>query len=654
MTHDRGDVLQDGRAASARHAWREAFALFSAADERVPLAPDDLDRLAEAAWWIGRIPECVAARERAYAAHVEAEEPAPAALTAVELARAYFQKGDRAVGLAWVNRADRLLASAPESVAHGYVARARSLVSFELERKLDEALHHATRALDLATRFRDRNLMAIALHDQGRIRVARGDVAEGSALMDEATVAGVSGELDPMATATIYCNTIMTCRDLADYPRAREWTEAAKRWCERQAIAGFPGMCRVYRATVTRLRGAWTEAEDEVRRACEELRDFNVGYLGAGLCELGEIRLRMGDLPAAEDAFRQARELGRVPEPGFSMLRRAEGKTQVALVSIRRALADESDRLPRAGLLPALVEIALAACEVEGARAAVEELDAIAQTFGTRALAAGAAAARGALLLALGDASGAARHLRKAGSLWQEIECPYEAARARLALGDAYAAEGDPDAAALELEAARTAFERLGAVLDERRAAERLAAAVASRPGAAGPREVPTFMFTDIVKSTDLLEAIGDEAWSDLARWHDETLRREIGRHGGEEIDHAGDGFFVAFAAAAAAIGCATAIQRALAEHRRTHGFAPLVRIGLHTASAARQGPAYRGRGVHEAARIAAVAEGGEIVASEETLAAVPPGLATSQARRVKLKGLREPLRIVTIHWRQA
>ncbi len=159
-------------------------------------------------------------------------------------------------------------------------------------------------------------------------------------------------------------------------------------------------------------------------------------------------------------------------------------------------------------------------------------------------------------------------------------------------------------------------------------------------------------MFTDIVKSTNLVEVIGDTAWLDLIRWHDQTLRSLFARHGGEEIDHAGDGFFVAFADAASALDCAVAIQRTLADHRRGHGFAPQVRIGLHSAAAARTERAFRGKGVHEAARVVALAEGEQIVASLETAASASGRFAVSEPRTVSLKGLTEPMQVVTIEWR--
>jgi class 3 adenylate cyclase len=162
-------------------------------------------------------------------------------------------------------------------------------------------------------------------------------------------------------------------------------------------------------------------------------------------------------------------------------------------------------------------------------------------------------------------------------------------------------------------------------------------------------RVVKTFMFTDIVKSTNLVEAIGDEAWDSLLRWHDETLRGLFVAHRGEEVVSTGDGFFVGFDTTEAALGCAVAIQRTLAEHRRAHGFAPQVRIGVHASPATQVENNFRGRGVHEAARIAALAEGGEILASRETAGNYP---GTSEARTVTLKGISDPVEVVAIDWR--
>jgi len=162
-------------------------------------------------------------------------------------------------------------------------------------------------------------------------------------------------------------------------------------------------------------------------------------------------------------------------------------------------------------------------------------------------------------------------------------------------------------------------------------------------------RVAKTFMFTDIEKSTNLVEAMGDEAWEALLHWHDQTLRSQFAAHQGEEIVTTGDGFFVGFDSQEAALGCAIAIQRTLAEHRQMHGFAPQVRIGVHIADATQVGHDFHGKGVHEAARIAALARGGEILASRQTVAS---RFTFSEPRSVTLKGISEPMEIVTVDWR--
>jgi class 3 adenylate cyclase len=162
-------------------------------------------------------------------------------------------------------------------------------------------------------------------------------------------------------------------------------------------------------------------------------------------------------------------------------------------------------------------------------------------------------------------------------------------------------------------------------------------------------RVLKTFMFTDVVGSTNLVEVMGDEAWDTLLRWHDATLREVFTAHQGKEISTTGDGFFVGFDSPEQAVAAAVAIQRRLAEHRQKQGFAPPVRIGLHAADATTVGENFRGRGVHEAARIASIAGGNEIVASVATAGETFP---TSSPRRELLKGFSEPIEVVTVDWR--
>jgi class 3 adenylate cyclase/predicted negative regulator of RcsB-dependent stress response len=644
------DLLEGGRKAVERRAWPEAYEALTAANATEDLGPEDLELLAKAAWWVGHQNEAIEARERAYAQYIERGDRVRAAFVALTLRRANVAKLAGSVAQGWVIRAEKLLADEPESASHGYLALAHGATPWGAG-DLDAALAHMRRGLEIGERLGDVDLRAWSTMYVGMVLVEQGRVDEGWTLMEEVSAAAVGGELGAYTTGGVFCNVISMSRDLADYRRATEWGEAAKRWCERQAINGFPGICRVHRAEVMRLLGSWGEADEELRRATEELFEFSPAHAGEAFHELGEVRLRMGDLVGAEEAFRQAQELGADPQPGRALLLLRQGKTEAAAASLRRSLEDvERKRLLRARLLPTQAEIAWRRGDASVALEAATELDTIAADFGTDAIRAGAEWAHGLAELTDGQ-PGASRRLRRARQLWQSIDAPYEAARASRLLAEALAAEGDHEGAAIELETARSLFARLGAEPDTREAEARAAALVSST---AGPRSVAarrTFVFTDITGSTALLEAIGDEAWTDLRRWHDEELRRCFTEHGGEEVDHTGDGFFVAFEDPASAVACAREIQRRLAQHRREHGFAPQVRIGVHAAAASQSGRTYTGMGVHAAARIGGLAEGGEILASATTVEPLA-GVAVGERRMVPLKGITEPVEVVSVAWR--
>jgi len=646
------DTLEEARKALDHHAWADALALLRQADATKTLDAEGLEMLADAAWWMAEPDESLAARERAHAAFAAAGNMRRAAALALRLGQDNGNKRAYAAAGAWLERAAKLLEGDEDCVEYGYLLFVQIAVG-HAQMGLDATVAIARRAADLGKRFGDRDLQAYAAMGEGLTRIAYGDVAAGLARLDTATVAAVAGELTVFTTGWIYCGTIGACRDLADYRRASEWTEATTRWCERQSVTGFPGICRVNRAEVIERRGSWAQAEQEARKACDELQRFQISEVAAlGFYAIGDIRLRMGDLPAAEDAFRRAHELGTVPEPGLALVRLAQGDASAAAASLRRALANERERSPRARLLPAEVDVALAVGDRERAREASKELDALAVMFGTAAMDAIAGTARAALQLADGDAVSAEKTISAALRRWQELEMPYDVAKARVLLAAALRAQGDEAAAKLELQAARSTFERLGARLDIRRASDLLgdeAHVTSAEP--TQERVTRTFLFTDIVRSTRLVDALGDVAWQDVIRWHDQTLRSLIAQHQGQEIRHQGDGFFVAFANAGDAVDCAVAIQRRLADQRRAQGFAPQVRIGMHTADAHRRGLDYTGFGIHEAARIGGVAGADEILVSAATLESAAKAY-PSEKRTVLLKDIAEPVEVASIDWR--
>jgi class 3 adenylate cyclase len=643
------DLLREAREAVGRHAWQDAFDLFSKADREGDLSGRDLESLAETAFFTANPALELEAKERSFKAYAADGNRIRAALLALILARQYGFMGKSSIASAWSRRGERLLEGEEETYAHGYLALARSEVA-QRTGEIQAALELADRAVQIGSRTGDPDLLASALTALGALRIATGEASEGIALMEEATVAAVNGELSPFITGVTYCNMISACRDLTDYRRASEWTEATERWCERQSVSGFPGVCRVHRAEVVALSGAWERAEEELRRATKELAAYNaVPPMADGFYAIGEIRLRMGDLQGAEEALRQAHALGRSPQPALALIRLAEGKVRAAAAAINSALQEQTwDQLTRARLLPAQVQIAVAAGDPAAARDAAEELARLVQTFDSPALQAGQHEAWGRVLLAEGDAAGALGELRTAIGKWREVGAPYEVARAQTVAASALRAAHDDDAADLELQVAREEFVRLGAVLDAEAVAKALQAAAERR---AGPVQIrKTFMFTDIVGSTNLAEALGNEAWEHLLQWHNDALRALFARNGGEVVNSTGDGFFVAFDSARKGVDCAIAIQRTLGEHRRTGGFAPPVRIGLHAAQANRRGDDYSGMGVHVAARVAALAGGGEIVATAETLAEAGD-IAATEPREAALKGVTAPVRVASVPW---
>jgi DNA-binding NarL/FixJ family response regulator len=229
------------------------------------------------------------------------------------------------------------------------------------------------------------------------------------------------------------------------------------------------------------LHGDWPDALDEAVQACEWLtRPPGEPAAGAAHYRRAELHRLRGEFAEAETAYRTASVWGANPQPGLALLRFAQGRTGIAEAAIRRALDDARGMAARSRVLPAFVEIVLAGGDTDAARAAVDELAALAEETGATLLRGVADQSRGALLLADDDAAAAIPVLRSACAAWTELAAPYELARCRMRIGLARRALGDHDTAALDFDAARVAFQQLGAAPD----LARLEAL--TRPGKAG------------------------------------------------------------------------------------------------------------------------------------------------------------------------
>ena len=328
----------------------------------------------------------------------------------------------------------------------------------------------AAEAAAIGERCRDADLIACARHQQGRIRLQQGQVEAGLALLDETMLAVTAGELSPVVTGLMYCSVIAACQEVYALDRTREWTAAMARWCEGQPdMVAFAGVCQVHRAEIMQLQGAWPDAIEEARRACARSQGIDQRATAAAYYQQAEVHRLKGEFAAAEEAYRNASQSGRDPQPGFALLRYAQGRIDAAAAAIRSAVGTTTDRLKRMSLLPAYVEIMLAAGEVENARDACRELEDLARSFDTGVPDAIAAQARGAVELAEGDARAAIGSLRRAFDVWQRIEAPYAVARVRELIGLACRALGDEDGAGLEIGAARSIFDAPGRRAGSRR-----------------------------------------------------------------------------------------------------------------------------------------------------------------------------------------
>ena len=330
-------LVERARDAAARGDWQQAFDLLMEADADGLLAPTDLPVLGEVAYAAGHLDVTIEAWERAHAACMQAGDQVAAAGAAVRVAlHLLFDTALMAPVRGWLARADRLLEGRGEAPAHAWFAVVRTYERM-LTGDMSGARQWALRAIEVGSKC-DPAALAIGRVAEARLLILDGDVQHGLALLDEAGVATVSGDLDPLSTGVVYCELVCALQGLAQYDVAEEWTEAMERWCETNAIGSLHGRCRVHRAEILRLRGSYNEAESQALVACEELRPYLRRELGWPLNELGRIRLHKRDIAGAEQVLLAAHRAGWDPQPGLALVRLAQGDVATAAASIREAL----------------------------------------------------------------------------------------------------------------------------------------------------------------------------------------------------------------------------------------------------------------------------------------------------------------------------
>jgi DNA-binding CsgD family transcriptional regulator len=460
--------VERGREAYARRAWKEAHEALLRADADEPLGAEDLELLAVAAYLLARDDECAAVSERAHHAFLEQGDTRRAIRSAFWLGMVLVFKGEVAPGSGWLTRAQRLLDKEGEDCAERGYLLIPLVFRHEQEGEWEAAAEVARQAAEIGERFDDADLFAMATRERGHILATHGRLAEGLTLLDEAMVAATSRAESPIVVGIVYCGVILACVETFEVRRAQEWTDVLARWCDEQPdLVAFTGRCRIHRAEILQLKGAWSEALAEARLAEERLvRGFNRSATAQAFYRQAELRRLRGELEAAERAYEAAGRHGFEPQPGLALLRVAQGRGDAAVAAIRRALAEATDGARRAALLPAAVEVMLSLDEVEAALDASRELRAIADEYGSALLGAAALHAEGAASLHEGDTAAALAALRQAWTAWSALDAPYEAARARVLVGLACRGLGDEDGARLELEGARETFALLGAAPD--------------------------------------------------------------------------------------------------------------------------------------------------------------------------------------------
>lgn len=463
--HHLTDEVVRARTAAAQRKWDQAFGFFAAADAQTSLAVADLETWGSAAYLIGDVETAVDARAREHQLYLDDGDIAAAVMAGLWVSFMLLNSGQLSQGWGWMARSQRLAEGLVEdALEHGYLLVLTAFRQAAIEGAYEDAVQSADRAIESGRRTGEEDLIALGLNVGGRALIRSGDAKGGLARLDEAMAAVVSGALSPAVAGTVYCSLIEACEEIAEMRRAREWTDALTRWCDRQeGMVTFTGQCLTHRAEVLRHQGELDAAARVARQACDRFAGAADERLSGGaLYQLAEVLRMQGDSKGAEDAYRRAADWGQEPHPGLALLWLREGKAEAAEAAMRRLAAERADTVDRLPMLSPLVEVMLAVGDVETAVRAASELAELAAVFGTEALVARAAHAKAAVALARGLFDEALTPLRTAVTVWRSLGVVYETAQSQLLLARACRELGDEETALLETGAALRTLAEIG------------------------------------------------------------------------------------------------------------------------------------------------------------------------------------------------
>jgi ATP/maltotriose-dependent transcriptional regulator MalT len=446
--------------------------------------PDAHDGLGLALWFLGRIEEGVAARERAFDRFVRDGRCDEAARTAAWVSHQYMLAGRASAARGWLSRAERALEDT-RCEGHGWVTveRARHAES------LEECAEHARRAMEIARETGAADLEVFALSLLGQAEVRAGRIVEGMELLEEAMTAASAGRVRNIHTlAEAYCNLIAAATSAGDWERASEWCELVDEFAREHGTMPLLGACRTIHADVLVARGRWPEAERALQTALETHARY-IPELGAPtVATMAVLRIRQGRLAEAEQLL-----AGREEHPSslraLAMLRTADGQPAIAAALLERGLsAVDGDAVGTTQLLAPLVDARLASGDMAGAVDAAGRLAELAARSGIRLSEARSELAAARVHLAAGRAAEAREPAGRALAGFSRLAMPLDIGEARLELARALAPE-QPALAEEEARAAYEGFRELGASRAMDAAAEtlrELGAATGARPRSHG------------------------------------------------------------------------------------------------------------------------------------------------------------------------